>query len=278
MELGKRQILTVVKEKDIGVYLGEPESDRTVLLPKKEVPAGTKPGDTLDVFLYKDSEDRLIATTKQTGLEVGGLAVLPVSQVTEIGAFLRWALIKDLFLPFKEQRGKLRSGQQVLVALYVDKSERLCATMKIYPYLSDESPYQKNDTVTGTVYQIKKGVGALVAVENRYFGLIPEQELYTRLQPGDFVEARVLQVRKDGKLDLSCRKKAYAQMDSDAERVWQAILEYDGILPLHDKSEPEAIKRELEMSKNAFKRAVGHLLKEGKIQITEKGIEKRSIS
>ncbi len=276
MELGKRQVLTIVKEKEIGVYLGEEGSERTVLLPKKEVPAGAKPGDALDVFLYKDSEDRLIATTAQTEFEVGGLAVLTVSQVTEIGAFLRWALIKDLFLPFKEQRGKLKEGQQVLVALYVDKSGRLCATMKIYGYLSSDSPYQRNDKVTGTVYQVKDEVGALVAVDNRYYGLIPEQELYSSLRPGDSVEARVLQVRPDGKLDLSNREKAYVQMDQDAERVWQAVLEYDGKLPLHDKSDPEEIKKELQMSKNAFKRAAGRLLKAGRVRITEDGIEKIS--
>ncbi|MCJ7837270.1 S1-like domain-containing RNA-binding protein [Cuneatibacter sp. NSJ-177] len=276
MELGKRQVLTIVKEKEIGVYLGEEGSERTVLLPKKEVPAGAKPGDALDVFLYKDSEDRLIATTAQTEFEVGGLAVLTVSQVTEIGAFLRWALVKDLFLPFKEQRGKLKEGQQVLVALYVDKSGRLCATMKIYGYLSSDSPYQRNDKVTGTVYQVKDEVGALVAVDNRYYGLIPEQELYSSLRPGDSVEARVLQVRPDGKLDLSNREKAYVQMDQDAERVWQAVLEYDGKLPLHDKSDPEEIKKELQMSKNAFKRAAGRLLKTGRIRITEDGIEKIS--
>lgn len=276
MELGKRQVLTIVKEKEIGVYLGEEGSERIVLLPKKEVPVGAKLGDALDVFLYKDSEDRLIATTAQTEFEVGGLAVLTVSQVTEIGAFLRWALIKDLFLPFKEQRGKLKPGQQVLVALYVDKSGRLCATMKIYGYLSSNSPYQRNDKVTGTVYQVKDEVGALVAVDNRYYGLIPEQELYSSLRPGDSVEARVLQVRPDGKLDLSNREKAYLQMDQDAERVWQAVLEYDGKLPLHDKSDPEEIKKELQMSKNAFKRAVGRLLKAGRIRITEEGIEKIS--
>ena len=199
-----------------------------------------------------------------------------MSQVTEIGAFLRWALVKDLFLPFKEQRGKLKEGQQVLVALYVDKSGRLCATMKIYGYLSSDSPYQRNDKVTGTVYQVKDEVGALVAVDNRYYGLIPEQELYSSLRPGDSVEARVLQVRPDGKLDLSNREKAYVQMDQDAERVWQAVLEYDGKLPLHDKSDPEEIKKELQMSKNAFKRAAGRLLKTGRIRITEDGIEKIS--
>ncbi len=274
MELGKRQRLRIVKQREIGVYLGEPDGGTQVLLPRKEVPEGARIGDELEVFLYRDSEDRLIATTAETGLTVGGLAKLPVSQVTEIGAFLRWGLAKDLFLPFKEQRGKLRPGQEVLVALYVDKSGRLCATMRVYDYLQADSPYRRNDRVTGTVYQIKEGVGALVAVDNRYFGLIPEQELYTRLRPGDTVQARVTKVRPDGKLDLSGRKKAYAQMDEDAKLVWEAILAYGGRLPLNDHSDPEQIKRELQLSKAAFKRAVGHLLKENKIRITENGLEK----
>ena len=274
MELGKRQKLAVIRRTENGVYLGEGKAGQLVLLPRKEVPEGVRPGDTLDVFLYRDSEDRLIATTAQPLLELGKLAKLTVSQVTEIGAFLRWGLAKDLFLPFKEQRGKVRPGQEVLVALYVDKSDRLCATMKVYGYLHSDSPYQRNDRVSGTVYQVKEGVGALVAVDNRYFGLIPEQELYVRLRPGDTVQARVMQVRPDGKLDLSPRKKAYAQLDEDADRVWQAILSYGGKLPLHDRSHPEEIKRELQMSKAAFKRAVGHLLREQKVRITEDGVEK----
>ncbi len=274
MELGKRQKLRVEKEKEMGVYLGEEGTDSLVLLPRKEVPAGVGLGDELEVFLYRDSEDRLIATTAQTELEVGGLARLMVSQVTDIGAFLRWALVKDLFLPFKEQRGKVKPGQEVLVAMYVDKSGRLCATMNVYDYLQGNSPYQRNDRVTGTVYQVKEGLGALVAVDNRYFGLIPEQELYVRLKPGDVVHARVTKVRSDGKLDLSGRKKAYAQMEEDAERVWQAVLEYGGRLPLHDHSDPEQIKREVQLSKAAFKRAVGRLLKEKKVRVTEEGIEK----
>lgn len=274
MELGKRQKLKVIRRTENGVYLGEREPGQLVLLPKKEVPEGIRTGEELEVFLYKDSEDRLIATTSQPALELGGLALLTVSQVTEIGAFLSWGLAKDLFLPFKEQRGKVRPGQEVLVALYVDKSERLCATMKVYGYLHSDSPYQRNDRVSGTVYQVKEGVGALVAVDNRYFGLIPEQELYASIRSGDTVQARVTKVRPDGKLDLSARKKAYAQMDEDAERVWQAILSYGGKLPLHDRSDPEEIKRELQMSKAAFKRAVGRLLREQKVRMTEEGVEK----
>lgn len=275
IELGKKQLLRVLREKEMGVYLGEAETDAGVLLPRKEVPKGTVVGSEIEVFIYKDSEDRLIATTLPVPLEVGEVACLPVSQVTEIGAFLDWGLVKELFLPFKEQKGKLRPGMQVPVLLYVDKSQRLCATMHIYRHLQKNPPYQKDDRVTGMVYEVKPELGAFLAVDRRYYGMIPRQEMYESYRPGDEISARVLKVRADGKLDLSARRKAHAQMNEDAEKVWHAILEYDGELPFTDKTDPEIIKRELSLSKNAFKRAVGHLLKEGRIEIWEQSIVRK---
>ena len=245
-----------------------------MLLPKKQVPEGTKTGDVLEVFIYKDSEDRLIATTGVTKLEVGGVAVLKVKEVGKIGAFLDMGLEKDLLLPFKEQNHKVRQGEDCLVALYIDKSKRLAATMRVYSYMSNESPYQKDDKVTGMVYELSENLGAFVAVDNRYYGLIPKKELYSNIHEGDVITARVMKVRDDGKLDLSPREKAYVQMDADSELVLKVIDEFDGVLPFTDKANPETIKREFNMSKNAFKRAVGHLLKEGKIKITEKTIER----
>lgn len=275
IELGKRQTLKVLRVKDMGVYVGEEEGDAGILLPKKEVPEGTGIGSELTVFVYKDSEDRLIATTLEVPMEVGEVACLPVSQVTDIGAFLDWGLMKELFLPFKEQKGKLRPGMRVPVLLYIDKSSRLCATMHIYRHLKMAEGYQKNDRVTGMIYEIKPELGAFVAVDNRYYGMIPKQEIYENYRPGDVLEMRVLKVRSDGKLDLSGRKKAHAQMNEDAELVWRAILEYDGELPFTDKTDPEIIKRELGLSKNAFKRAVGHLLKAGKIELWEQSIVRK---
>ena len=274
IELGKRQTLEVVRAKDFGVYLGEKSGDEAaVLLPKKQVPEGTKIGDKLEVFIYKDSEDRLIATTGEPKLQVGEVAVLKVKEVGRIGAFLDMGLEKDLLLPFKEQNHKVRQGEECLVALYVDKSKRLAATMKVYSYMSNQSPYKKDDKVTGTVYEINENLGAFVAVDNRYYGLIPMKEMFGDVRLGDVVEARVTKVREDGKLDLSPREKAYIQMDADSQMVLQVIGEFDGVLPFNDKASPETIKREFHMSKNAFKRAVGHLLKEGKVKITEKTIE-----
>lgn len=275
MQLGKTQLLTVVKQVDFGIYLAEPgHSEERVLLPKKQAPEGVQVGDELEVFLYKDSQDRLIATTAEPKLTLGGVARLSVKEVAKIGAFLDWGLEKDLFLPFRQQTRRVRAGEECLVGLYTDKSGRLCATMNVYEYLRTDSPYQKEDRVTGTVYQISENFGAFVAVDDCYSGLIPRKEFYGQARIGDRIEARVTGVKPDGKLDLSLREKGYLQMDEDAEAVMKVIEEFDGVLPFTDKASPEVIKREFSLSKNAFKRAVGHLLKEGRIEITEKSIRK----
>ena len=275
LELGKRQVLKIVKKTDFGVYLSDTEeAEERVLLPKKEVPQQAVIGDELDVFLYKDSKDRLIATTRQPKIELGQIGMLRVKEVAKIGAFLDWGLEKDLLLPFKQQTRRVREGEECLVALYVDKSSRLCATMNVYEYLQTDSPYKKDDHVNGTIYQISERFGVFVAVDNRYSGLIPQKEAAGRYQIGDEVEARVTGVKEDGKLDLSTREKAYLQINEDAEAVMLAIEEFSGVLPFTDKASPEVIKREMGLSKNAFKRAVGHLLKEGRIEITERAIRK----
>ncbi|MCD8230670.1 MAG: S1-like domain-containing RNA-binding protein [Clostridiales bacterium] len=274
MKLGEKQTLTVVKTVDFGVYLAEhPDDKDKVLLPVKQVPAGTAPGDSLEVFLYRDSSDRLIATTREPRLTIGSVALLKVAQVTRIGAFLDWGLEKDLFLPYKEQLRAVREGDEILVTLYIDKSSRLCATMKgLYHLLRTDSPYQKGDTVTGRVYEFSKNFGTFVAVDDCYSAMIPGFENTSGLKIGNMVSATVTNVKADGKLDLTIREKAYIQMDADAQEVLQLITEYGGVLPFNDKASPEIIKREAHMSKNAFKRAVGHLYKERQIEFTERGI------
>ncbi len=275
LELGKRQKLNIVKRTDFGVYLAEGDNEEErVLLPRKEVPENAVIGDELDVFLYKDSRDRLIATTRQPKLELGQVGILRVKEVAKIGAFLDWGLEKDILLPFKQQTRKVREGEDWLVALYIDKSDRLCATMNVYEYLEKDSPYKKDDHVTGTIYQISERFGVFVAVDNRYSALIPQKEAARHYTIGDQITARVTGVKEDGKLDLSAREKAYLQIDEDAEAVMMAIEEFSGVLPFTDKASPEVIKREMGLSKNAFKRAVGHLLKEGRIEITERAIRK----
>lgn len=277
IELGKKQELTIVKKAEFGVYLAEgAEASERVLLPKKQVPEGTAIGDRLRVFVYRDSKDRLISTTQEPKVELGGLARLRVAQVGKIGAFLDWGLEKDLLLPFRQQTRRVREGEEILIALYIDKSSRLCATMNVYEYLENQSPYKKDDRVRGTIYEISREFGAFVAVDDRYSGLIPRKDFHGDAQIGDVIEARVTAVHEDGKLDLSMREKAYLQMDKDAETVLKVIDEFDGVLPFNDKASPEVIERELKLSKNAFKRAVGRLLKEGKIEITPKSIRRRS--
>ena len=270
MNLGKRQVLTVVKKVDFGVYLGSDEEK--VLLPKKQVPEGIEPGDPIEVILYKDSDDRLIATTNESKIELGELAVLDVVDTGKFGAFLDWGLEKDLFLPFKQQTVKVEKGDKCLVSLYVDKSQRLCATMRVYPLLSTNSPYQKDDEVQGIIYDISDNFGTFVAVDNQFSALIPKKDSFGNFRVGQIITARVAGVKSDGKLDLSVKDKIPMQMDKDAELILQKMEQLGGMLPFTDKADPELIKRDFNMSKNAFKRAIGRLLKEKKIQINENNI------
>lgn len=237
--LGKKQTLMVVKTVDFGVYLAESkeaEAKERVLLPIKQVPEGTKEGDTLEVFIYKDSGDRLIATTREPKLEVGGTALLKVSQVTKIGAFLDWGLEKDLLLPYHEQTVRVQEGEEYLVALYVDKSSRLCATMKLYPYLSTRTPYAAGDEVEGRVYEISQNFGVFIAVDDRYSALIPAREAAGKYRPGTILKLRVTEVKEDGKMNVSDRKKAYQQMGEDGEMVMKVLEEFAGVLPFDDKA------------------------------------------
>lgn len=275
IELGKYQTLEVVKKTDFGLYLSEADSDKkhSILLPIKEVPEGTATGDNLNVFIYKDSEDREIATTSKVPVTIGELAVLKVKEVSKIGAFLDWGLMKDLLLPYKEQTAKVEEGDQVLITLYPDKSNRLCATMKVYELLKTDSSYKKDDLVTGIVYDTIDAFGVFVAVDNLYSAMIPKNELFPSIKIGDTVKARVTSVREDGKLNLSLREKSHLQIDSDAELILTKLKAAGGVLPYHDASSPEDIKNEFKLSKNAFKRAIGKLFKAGTITITEDGIQ-----
>lgn len=283
--LGQMQTLTVCRSTENGVYLTSPSdagpvhftdsaaiSEDKVLLPRNQVPEGTKHGDSIRVFIYRDSEDRAIATTAVPPLTLGETAVLTVRETASIGAFLDWGLAKDLFLPFKEQTTRVKENEQILVALYIDKSGRLCATMHVYDYLIGNAPYKKDDRVTGIVYETIEEFGTYVAVDSIYSAMIPRREIITPLRLGTTVHARVTKVQPDGRLELSLREKAYLQMDTDAERVLALLNEAGGFLPYHDKSNPEAIKAKFALSKNSFKRAIGHLYKEGLLTIGEDGI------
>lgn len=276
IELGKRQRLKIVKRVGFGVYLSDTEDtknmEQRVLLPGKEVSDDAPIGEELDVFIYRDSSDRLIATTRETSLTVGQTAVLKVKEAGQIGAFLEWELEKDLLLPFREQTAPVKEQEEYLVALYIDKSGRLCTTMKVYPYLSTDSPYGKDDMVEGVVYEMIEKFGVFVAVDNRYSGLIPAREPADGLKVGSRVQARVAGVLEDGKLTLSLRDKAYIQMGKDAERILEMMDGLGGKLPFNDKADPALIREKTGMSKNEFKRAVGNLYKQRMITIGLDGI------
>lgn len=276
IELGKKQTLYIYHKTGFGVYLCEKENLDSradcILLPKKQVPGAAQKGDPVEVFVYRDSDDRMIATTQIPMLTLGELAILEVAEVNQIGAFLKWGLEKDLLLPYSEQTVRVKEGEKYIAGLYIDKSDRLCATMKVYDFLKTDSPYQAEDIVKGIVYGRNPKYGVFVAVDQLYNAMIPHKEVTRNLHIGDLVECRVLGIREDGKMDLSLRAKGYVQMDVDSEIIMNKLNANDGFLPYHDKSSPDELREEFGMSKNEFKRAVGRLYKNRKIMITPEGI------
>ncbi len=279
IELGKIQDLAVVEHSDFGVYLSNLPYDEQlcekVLLPNVEVPSDVKLGDILTVFIYKDTLDRIIATLRRPFITLEEIGVLKVAEVTNIGAFLEWGLVKDLLLPFKEQLGKVEAGKSYVVGLYVDKTNRLCATMKVYNLLKSHTPYEINKVTKGLVYQLSDEHGVFVAVDGRYHGLIARREVYEQYKVGQWIDVRVVKIRNDGKLELSTRKQINAQMEVDSRKLLDEIHKAGGFIDLHDRSNPSQIKSRLNMSKASFKRAVGRLLKEGVIELEDNGIRSR---
>lgn len=270
MKLGKTEKLKVVKKTDFGVYLGT--EDDKVLLPKNEVPKGADIGTEIKVFICRDSKDRLIATIHEPVAQVDETAYIEVKEITKYGAFLDWGLGKDLFLPYKEQTTDIKAGDKVLVGIYTDKSNRLCATMKVYDFLKCNAPYKEEDIVKGVVYNYNPRYGAFVAVDYKYHGLIQSKELTLDVHVGMEVEARVKSVQPDGKLDLALRKKSYLQIEDDAHKILDYMEHNGGKIGYNDKAKPEIIKKDFGMSKSEFKRAIGRLLKERRIIIGENNI------
>ena len=221
IQLGKTQCLNIIKKTDFGVYLGT--EDDKVLLPKKQVPEDIEIGDALTVFVYRDSSDRLIATTNTPKIELGGLARLKVSEVSSIGAFLDWGLEKNLLLPYREQTTHVNTGDEYLVALYIDRSNRLAATMKVSRYLQTTDKYVKDSAVSGTVIGIKPEHGIYVAIDDKYYGFITRNEMSDDIKIGDVVHGRVIKVREDNKITISIHQKAYIQMDEDSTLILSLI-------------------------------------------------------
>ena len=270
--LGKYNQLEVVKEVDFGIYLNGGD-DGEILLPSRYVPEGCKPGDMLNVFIYLDNEERLIATTLQPKVQVDEFACLEVAWVNEYGAFLDWGLMKDLFVPFREQKMKMQKGHRYVVHAHVDEdSYRIMASAKVEKYLSKEMPsYQSGEEVEVMVWQ-KTDLGYKVIVENKYGGLVYQKEVFKPLEPGMKMQAFVRQVREDGKIDLTLQKDGLQKVGDFAEVLLEFIKEQGGYTSLNDKSAAEDIYEAFGVSKKTFKKAVGDLYKKRLVLLIENGI------
>ena len=270
--LGKYNQLEVVKEVDFGVYLNGGE-DGEILLPSRYVPEGCRPGDMLNVFIYLDNEERLIATTLQPLVQVDEFACLEVAWVNEYGAFLDWGLMKDLFVPFREQKMKMQKGRRYVIHAHVDEeSYRIMASAKVERYLSKEiPPYLSGQEVEVMIWQ-KTDLGYKVIIENRFGGLVYQNEIFQPLEPGMKLTAFVRQVREDGKVDLTLQQDGQGKVKDFSEALLQFIKEQGGYTTLNDKSEAETIYDTFGVSKKTFKKAVGDLYKKRLIVLEEGGI------
>ncbi|WP_207736212.1 CvfB family protein [Fusibacter ferrireducens] len=272
--VGKVQKAYVNRLSEYGAYMSdEINGTSEILLPNKFKPEDVAVNDEMMVFIYHDSEQRLTATNQKPILQVEEIGFLKCVGKIKSGFFLNNGIDKDVFLPYGESKGDLIEGRKYLVMLLLDENGHISSTMKIYNHLLDHAQYAVNQQVKGMVYEIKSEMGAFVAIENKYHGFIPKHELYNEIKVGATIEARITKIREDGKMNLSIKQKSSVQIFDDAEIVMQALTEHNGILLLNDASDPERIKAELNLSKRAFKRAVGKLLKEKKIEITDRGIQ-----
>jgi hypothetical protein len=275
VELGKFNQLEVVKTVDFGVYL-DGHDDGEILLPTRYVPEGCKPGDTLNVFIYLDNEERLIATTLEPRVQVGQFAYLEVAWVNEFGAFLDWGLMKDLFCPFREQKMKMQKGRRYIIHAHLDdESYRIMASAKVERYLSKEvPPYKPGQEVPVMIWQ-KTDLGYKVIVDNKYSGLVYQNEIFAPVEIGEQLTAYVKQVRPDGKIDLSLQKYGAAKVGDFSTHFLDYLKQHDGFTPLGDKSAAEDIYDTFGVSKKTFKKTVGELYKKRLIVIEEGGIRIR---
>lgn len=271
LQIGEYNTLKVLRDTKVGLFLGDEEND--VLLPKKYVPKEFFVGDEMKVFIYLDHEERPVATTLRPYVKLNEFAHLKVNYINQFGAFLDWGLEKDLFVPFKEQSKPMEVGKRYLIYMYLDeKTNRLAATSKVQKYFSTEIPaFEPNEEVEVMISHFTD-MGVNVIIENRYKGLVYADEVFKDLKLGKKTKAYIKQVRPDGKIDVSFKKIGTAAIDEDAQLIIDELKANNGFLGLHDKSHPEEIKTILQMSKKAFKKAVGSLYKAKIIDIKENGI------
>lgn len=274
-KLGMYQELIVSSIKNSGFYLKDPLSDVDVevLLPGAQAPEGIQVGDLINVFVYRDTEDRLITTTKVPKVTLNKIASLKVKKITEIGAFLGWGLDRDLFLPHSEQITTIKEGDLVLIRMYLDKTERLAATMKIQKEFKEDCPYTVGEMHEATIYRINPTLGLFVAVEDEYDGLVLKQDVISRHKAGEKLQLRIARIREDGKLIMSFNKAAFLQKDDDADAIFAKLTESEGFLPYSDYTDADVIRSVFLMSKKSFKRALGKLYKEKLITIEDNGIK-----
>jgi len=274
LEIGKYNQLEVKKISSFGAYLASEAGE--ILLPQKYAPDGLKPGDVVKVFIYLDSDDRLIATSQIPKAQVGEFAVLEVKDNSPIGAFLDWGLEKDLFVPFSEQPVPMKKREKYLVRLYLDRSERIAASAKIGKFLEAELISLKvGEEVDLMIYEFTD-LGAKVIINGLYAGLLFRNELYGKPVPGTRLKGYVNKIREDKKIDVTLRRSGYSGIDVSKERIMKTLEASDGFLPLSDKSSPELIGEVLKMSKKTFKKAIGSLYKDGFIELTEESIKLRN--
>lgn len=267
IKLGDYNKLTVVKIVDFGLYLDGGKAGE-ILLPSRYIPEGTEVGDELEVFIYLDQEERIIATTEEPLAKVGDFAYLEVNWVNQYGAFLNWGLMKDLFCPFREQKKEMEMGNSYIVHIHIDEETyRIVASAKVDRYLSKENcPYQPGDEVNILVWQ-KTDLGFKVIVENQFAGLVYEDQVFTRLQTGDQLKAFVKAVRPDGKIDIQLQRDGRQHTLDFAETLLEYLKSNEGQCPVSDKSDPEEIYRLFHVSKKVFKKAIGDLYKRQLIEI-----------
>lgn len=272
VKLGKYNQLEIVKEVDFGLYL-DGDEDGEILLPKKYVSEGSTTGDILNVFIYLDMEERLVATTLQPYAQVGEFACLSVAWVNEYGAFLDWGLMKDLFVPFREQKVKMQQGRRYVVHVHLDEeSYRIVASSKVERYFSDERPeYEPGEEVEILVYQ-STDLGYKAIVDGKFSGLLYRNEVFRPLEVGMKLSAFIKQVRPDGKIDLELQKAGFRKVDDFADVLLRYIKDNGGRTSINDKSDAETIYDAFGVSKKTFKKAVGELYRKRLVVLEENGI------
>jgi predicted RNA-binding protein (virulence factor B family) len=273
IQIGKFSKLEILKELDFGIYLdGGPYGE--LLLPRKFVPEGAQIGDEIEVFIYSDSEDRLIATTDRPKAITDGFAAMEVMEVSEYGAFLDWGIqAKDLLVPFRNQRDRMEVGKKYLVYVYLDEAtDRIVGTNKLNKILKDRNEELEADEEVDIIVVTSSDLGYRVIINEEYWGLLYKNEVFQKLEPGDCHKAYVKALREDGRLDVILKKSGIIEVDLVNEQILAAIKANDGLLPLTDKSPPEKVYELLQMSKKNFKRAVGNLYKQRLIVLEKDGI------